>query len=209
MQEIPYQCTKQINRFQDQFLVANACDSQLLQLLVSDVQQLLAIDLLSFKIFYVLLETVIEAYWEETNKTMHIQNEDNHNSVIHKYRFLGNTSIVTCLDLSWKMCKKCFNLHRITHNTKEKSLYYRFSFYILKHFHTNFKPSWYFLGSQGEGQRSTECDITENLFLMMSQRPKYKFSSWLGTDSSWCSSCRTLQSHTVWLPLISKCFQAQ
>lgn len=64
---IPYQCTKQVNRFQDQFLVANACDSQLLQLLVSDVQQLLAIDLLSFKIFYVLLETIIEAYWEETN----------------------------------------------------------------------------------------------------------------------------------------------
>lgn len=60
---------------------------------------------------------------QTTNKTMHIQNGDNHNSVIHKYRFLGNTSIVTCLDLFWKMCKKCFNLHRITHNTKEKSLY--------------------------------------------------------------------------------------
>lgn len=65
MQGITYQSTEQIHCFQDQLLVADASHSQLLQLLVSDVQQLLPIDLLSLKVFDVLLETVVEAWLEK------------------------------------------------------------------------------------------------------------------------------------------------
>lgn len=65
MQGTTYQCTEQINCFQDQLLVANASHPQLLQLLVSDVQQLLPIDLLSLKVFDVLLEAIIETWLEK------------------------------------------------------------------------------------------------------------------------------------------------
>lgn len=49
--------------------MANASDSQLLKLLVSDVQQLLTIDLLSFEVFDVLLQAIIKAYIKKANNT--------------------------------------------------------------------------------------------------------------------------------------------
>lgn len=91
MQGVTYQCTEQIHCLQDQLLVANASHPQLLQLLVSDVQQLLPVDLLSLKVFDVLLEAVIEAWLEKP--TAQIQREEKNpmnSSVARKYgNFLG------------------------------------------------------------------------------------------------------------------------
>lgn len=96
MPGVTYQCTEQIHCLQDQLLVANASHPQLLQLLVSDVQQLLPVDLLSLKVFDVLLEAVIEAWLEKP--TAQIQREER-NPIkqfcsSEMWKFLGSASFL-------------------------------------------------------------------------------------------------------------------
>jgi len=54
------QGTEEVDGLQDELLVSYPGDSQLLQLLVGDVQQLLAAHLLPLEALHVLLETVIQ-----------------------------------------------------------------------------------------------------------------------------------------------------
>ena len=55
-----YQCTQKVNCFQDQFLMANATDPQIFQLLMCNAQQLVPTDLLPLKVLNILLQTVIK-----------------------------------------------------------------------------------------------------------------------------------------------------
>lgn len=145
MQGITYQCTEQINSFQDQLLVANAGHSQLLQLLVSDVQQLLPIDLLSLKVFDVLLEAVIEAWLEKP--TAQIQSEENPIKQFcssQMQTFLGNARVLPCLELLWKTCNENYNLIYIIQQMLLKTEVYNTDviFNVLRDFNGNSKPSW-------------------------------------------------------------------
>lgn len=145
-QGITYQRTEQINCFQDQLLVADASHSQLLQLLVSDVQQLLPIDLLSLKVFDVLLEAIIEAWLEKP--TAQIQSAERkpikHLCSSQIQKFLGNASVLPCLELLWKTCSENDNLTYIIQHMllKRKVSITDVIFSILKHFSSNSKPSW-------------------------------------------------------------------
>lgn len=146
MQGTTYQCTEQINCFQDQLLVANASHPQLLQLLVSDVQQLLPIDLLSLEVFDVLLEAIIETWLEKPRAQ--IQREEKNpmkqfcSSEIQE--FFGNAGTLPCLGLFWKVCNKNYNSIYITLHMLLKREFYitGVTFNIVKHFNSNSKPSW-------------------------------------------------------------------
>lgn len=54
------QGTEKVDSFQDEFLMSYSGDAQLLQFLMSDVQQLLSSHLLPLKILHILLETVVQ-----------------------------------------------------------------------------------------------------------------------------------------------------
>lgn len=59
------QGAEKVDSFQDEFLMSYSGDAQLFQFLVSDVQQLLSSHLLSLKILHILLETVIQTWWDD------------------------------------------------------------------------------------------------------------------------------------------------
>lgn len=65
-----HQGTQQIHSLQDELLVSDPGHPQILQLLVGDPQQLVSPDFLSLKSLDVLLETVIQA-WEENTDTQY------------------------------------------------------------------------------------------------------------------------------------------
>lgn len=66
------QGTEEVDSFQDELLMSYSGDTQLLQLLMGDVQQLLSPHLLPLETLHILLETVIQTYGEyrETQITM-------------------------------------------------------------------------------------------------------------------------------------------
>lgn len=59
-QRLTNQGTEEVDSFQDELLMSYSGDAQLLQLLVGDVQQLLAPHLLPLETLHVLLETVVQ-----------------------------------------------------------------------------------------------------------------------------------------------------
>lgn len=59
------QGAEKVDGFQDELLMSYSGDAQLLQFLMSDVQQLLSSHLLPLKILHILLETVIQAWWDD------------------------------------------------------------------------------------------------------------------------------------------------
>ena len=62
------QGTEEVDSFQDELLMSYSGDAQLLQLLVGDVQQLLAPHLLPLETLHVLLETVIQTWAEDRRR---------------------------------------------------------------------------------------------------------------------------------------------
>lgn len=65
-----HQRTKQVHSLQNEFLVADSRNTQILELLMCDSQQLFTAHLLLLKVLNVLLQTVIQALKRATNSNM-------------------------------------------------------------------------------------------------------------------------------------------
>lgn len=59
------QGAEKVDSFQDEFLMSYSGDAQFLQFLMSDVQQLLSSHLLPLKVLHILLETVVQTWWDD------------------------------------------------------------------------------------------------------------------------------------------------